>query len=226
MKKIISILLILTLALSLAACGSSEPNSYDGDHFAHETPEEMADYAKTLLERADFNVHIESVLNIQAQPDILMYNQDGTEVIGMYIYDPETGLATGWTELATGQVNQYEQGQEVNLGKPDPEKTVDLDTIKLGAVVYEKDDKAVAAELYFYLSNAEDATTLIRFMSDYYSEPLSKESETVYKIVKNEADVLAHFAREEKAGGAFFSKNAAEYIDVLKLNYGVAPVTE
>ena len=225
MKKIISILLVLTLALSLAACGSSEPTNYD-DHFVHETPEEMADYAKTLLERADFNVHIENILNVQAYPDILMYNQDGTEVIGMYIYEPETGLATGWTDLTTGQVHQYEQGQEVNLGKPDPEKTVDLDTIKLGAAVYEKDGKAVAAELYFYLSNAEDAATLSRFMSDYYSEPLTKESETVYKIIKNEEAVLADFAEEEKAGGAFFSKNAVEYISVLQINYGVTPVEE
>ena len=52
MKKIISILLMLALALSLVAC-NSESSAY-GDHFAHETPEEMAGHTKTLLERADF----------------------------------------------------------------------------------------------------------------------------------------------------------------------------
>ncbi len=224
MKKIIAILLMLTLALSLAAC-NSEPAGYD-DHFAHQTPEEMTGYTKTLLEREDFAEYIEGILNIQAHPDILMYNKEGTEVIGMYIYDPETGLATGWTDLTTGEVHQYEKGQEVNLGKPDPEKTVDFDTIKLGIAVYEKDGKAVAAEFYFYLSNPEDAAKLKRFMIDYYSENLTQETETLYKIVKDEAEVLSDFAREEKAGNAFFSKNAAEYISVLKMNYGVTPVEE
>lgn len=225
MKKTISLLLILTLALSLVACNSNDSTDY-GDQFTHQTPEEMAGHTKTILERTDFAEHMESILNIQAYPDILMYNQEGTEVIGMYIYDPETGLATGWTDLTTGQQTIYEKGQEVDLGKPDPEKTVDFDTVKVGAVVYEKDGKASGAELWFYLSNAEDAADLKRFMLDYYSEVLTQESETVYKIIKDEAAVMADFAKEEKAGNAFFSKNAAEYISVLKINYGVAPVTE
>lgn len=225
MKKIISILLVLTLALSLAACGSSEPTNYD-DHFSHETPEEKTDHTKILLERADFGEYIEGILNIQAYPDILMYNQDGTEVIGMYIYDPETGLATGWTDLTTGEQHTYEAGKEVDLGKPDPEKLVTLDIIKVGAAVYEKDGKVTGAELYFFLSDAKDAQQLMDFMRNYYSEPLIQDSETVYKIIKDEAAVLADFAEEEKAGNAFFSKNAAEYISVLKLNYGVTPVEE
>ena len=106
MKKIIAILLMLTLALSLVAC-NSEPSAYD-DHFDHQTPEEMSTHTKTLLERADFGEYMESILNVTAYPDILMYNPEGTEVIGMYIYDPETGLATGWTDLTTGQQWQAE----------------------------------------------------------------------------------------------------------------------
>ena len=225
MKKIISILLVLTLALSLAACGEDAPQGY-GDHFSHETPEEKADHTKILLERADFGEYIEDILNVQAYPDILMYNQDGTQVQGMYIYDPETGLATGWTDLTTGEQHTYEAGKEVDLGKPDPEKMVTLDIIKVGAAVYEKDGKVTGAELYFFLSDAKDAQQLMDFMRNYYSEPLVQDSETVYKIIKDEAAVLADFAEEEKAGNAFFSKNAAEYISVLKLNYGVTPVEE
>lgn len=225
MKKIITILLIVTLVLSLAACGEDAPLGY-GDHFTHETPEEMADHTKTLLERADFDQHIENILNVQAYPDLLMYNEDGSQVTGMYVYDPETGLATGWTDLITGEQHTYEAGKEVNLGKPDPDKMVQLDTIKLGFTVYEKDGKVTGAELYFFLSDAKDAQQLMDFMRNYYSEPLVQDSETVYKIIKDEAAVMADFATEEKAGNAFFSKNAAEYISVLKLNYGVTPVAE
>ena len=42
----------------------------------------------------------------------------------------------------------------------------------------------------------------------------------------NEAAVLADFATEESAGNAFYSKNALEYISVLKLNYGVTLIEE
>ena len=225
MKKCIAILLILTLALSLAACGDDPALGY-GDHFTHQTPEELKDHTKYTLERADFDRHMEDILNVQAYPDILMYDDTESQVIGMYIYDPETGLATGWTDLTTGERHTYEAGKEVNLGKPDPEKTVELDTIKLGFTVYEKDGKVTAAELYFFLSDAKDGKQLMDFMRNYYSEPLTQESETVYKIIKDEAAVLADFATEEKAGNAFFSKNAAEYISILKLNYGVTPVAE
>ena len=224
MKKIISILLILTLALSLAACDNGSTGY--GDHFTHETPDEMAGHTKTLLERTDFDEYIERVLNVHAYPDILMYSQDGTEVIGMYIYDPETGLATGWTNLTTGQQTMYEAGQEVNLGKPDPEKTVELGAIKLGIAVYEKDDKVTGAEFYFYLENAQDAATLKSFLLNNYYESLTQESDTVYKIIKDADAVMNDFAKEEKIGGAFFSKNAVEYISVLQINYGVTPVTE
>ena len=224
MKRSIAVLLLLTLMLSFAAC-DSEPVGYN-DHFNYEVPEDKVDHTKTILERADFDKYVESILNVQAHPDILMYDETGSQVIGMYIYDPETGLATGWTDLTTGEQHIYEKGQEVNLGKPDPEKTVDLDAIKLGAVVYEKDGKVTGAELLFFLANAQDAETLQRFMVDYYGEALTKESDTQYKIVKDEEAVMRDFLQEEKAGNAFFSKNAAEYVSVLKINYGVVLVQE
>lgn len=222
MKKIIAILLMLTLALSLVAC-NSEPSAYE-DHFDHQTPEEMSTHTKTLLERADFGEYMESILNVTAYPDILMYNPEGTEVIGMYIYDPETGLATGWTDLTTGQQTTYEAGKEVNLGKPDPAKMVDVDTIKLGIAVYEKDGLATGAEFYFYLTDAKDAEQLMRFVENNYGMTLTQKSEKEYAVIKDAAAVMADFAKEEKAGNAFFSKNAAEYISVLKVNYGVTPV--
>jgi hypothetical protein len=225
MKRIIAILLALTLVLSFAACQQQEETSFE-DHFDSSTPSEMVDHTKILLERTDFDQYIENILNIQAYPDILMYNSDGSALVGMYIYDPETGLATGWTDLTTGEKHTFEAGKEVNLGKPDPEKMVQLDTIKLGITVYEKDDKVTGAELYFFLRDAKDGQVLLDFMRQHFNEPLVKESDTLYKIIKDENAVLADFAAEEKAGNAFFSKNAAEYITVLKLNYGVTLIEE
>lgn len=226
MKKLIAILLALTLTLSFAACQQQEEGTSYGDHFNSETPEDKADHTKHTLEREDFGQYIESILNIQAYPDILKYDAATGDLVGMYIYNPETGLATGWTDLTTGEQHTFEAGKEVDLGKPDPAKTVELDTIKLGVNVYEKDGKVTGAELFFFLSNAEDGKQLMDFMRNYYAEPLVQESETVYKLIKDEAAVMADFAAEEKAGNAFFSKNAAEYMDVLKLNYGVTLVEE
>lgn len=225
MKKIIALLLLLTLAISLVAC-SNEPIAYD-DHFVHETPEEKQEHTKILLERADFAQHIASILNVQAYPDLLILSGDGTEVVGTYVYDPETGLATGWTDLNTGEVTMYEAGKEKNLGKPDPKKTVAFEgTIKLGFAVYEKDGKATGAELYFFLSEPQDAQILQSYMLDFLKETLTAESDTVYKIIKDEAAVMADFAKEEKAGFAFYSKNASDYVDLLRIHYGVAPVLE
>ena len=225
MKKIIAILLMLTLALSLAAC-EKEPIHYE-DHFEYQTPEDKADQTQYTLERNDFQQHIESLLNIHAYPDILIYNSAATEVVGMYIYDPETGLATGWTDLITGEVTTYEQGKEVDLGKPDPEKMVKFQgTVNIGAVVFEKESKATGAELYFFLTDAQDAATLERFMLDYYKEVLVKETDTLYKVVKDQDAITAEFAAEAKMGNEFYNYNAADYITLLQGNYGLTPVAE
>ena len=224
MKRTIVILLLL--ALTLTACGNQDPIGY-GDHFVHETPSEKQGHEKLLLEREDFDEHIESILNIQAYPDLFIYDSTGYEVAGIYIYDAETGLATGWTNLETGEKTMYEPGMEKNLGKPDPKKLVDFKgSIKLGFAVYEQEGKVTGAELYFFLTEPEDAQQLQRFVLDYYGEVLTVESDTVYKIVKDADAVAADFAAEEKAGGAFFNKNAADYASVLKINYGVAEVEE
>lgn len=224
MKKIIAVFLLLTVLL--AACGNNEPIHY-GDHFVHKTPEEMQEYQKTLLERADFAEHMESLLNVSAYPDLLIYDETGYQVVGMYIYDPETGLASGWTDLETGEQTMYEAGKEVNLGKPSADKLVDFaGTVKLGFAVYEKDGKATGAELYFFLSAPEDAQQLQSFMERYHGEALTAESETVYKIVKDEKNVETDFAAEEKAGAEFYNKDAADYASILRINYGVTPVLE
>lgn len=223
MKKLIAILLVLTLALAMAACNKQEqgPVSY-GDHFSSETPADKAEHTKYTLERADYDQYIEEIMNIGGYPDLLKYDPVSGALQGMYIYDPETGLATGWTDTTTGEVHNFEAGKEVNLGKP--VKAVELNTIKLGVSVYEKDGQVTGAELWFFLSDAKDAATLISFLNNYYGEPLTQESETVYKIIKDADAVLKDFANEEKAGMYFYSKNAAEYLNVLKLNYGVVPV--
>lgn len=223
MKKMIALLLLLTLAISLAACGN-EPIGYK-DHFVHQTPEEKQEHTKLLLERDDFAEYMENVMNVRAYPNLLILSGDGMEVLGTYIYDPETGLATGWTDLITGETTMYEAGKEKNLGKPDPEKTVNFaGTVKLGFAVYEKDGKATGAELYFFLSDEKDAQILQSYMLDFRKETLTAESETVYKIIKDEAAVMADFDLEEKAGLTFYSKNAEDYADLLRIHYGVAPI--
>ena len=220
MKKIIAI--VLLLALVLAGCGKD--TGY-GDHFNHTIPEEMDGYEQVLLERADYAEYIESLMNVMAYPDLLTFDETGYTVTGMYIYDPETGLATGWTDLATGDKIVYGAGQEKDLGKPDPSKMVDFKgTVKLGFVVYHKDNKPTGLEMYFFLSDASDAALLQRFMVDYRSELLTQESELVYKVIKDEKGVEEDFKAEIASGAGFYDKNLNDYLSILKLNYGVTPV--
>lgn len=222
MKKVIAIFLLLTLVL--AACGEQGPTSY-GDKFVHETPAEMQGHQKILLQRDDYADYMESILNVNAYPDLLMYDEVTKVLVGMYIYDPETGLATGWTNLETGVQTMYEPGKEVNLGKPGEEDMVKLEgTVKLGFAVYEKDNKATGAELYFFLSDKDDAQQLKDFLRENYGETLTKVSDKIYKIDKDAATVEADFNKEEKAGLAYFNRNGEDYAAILRINYGVKPV--
>ena len=224
MKRIIAILLLLAMALSLVACDSE--TGYK-DHFVHKTPEEMAGQTKRLMERTDFAVHMETIMNIEAYPDTLILNKEGTEVSGIYIYDETTGYATGWTDLATGEKHYFEAGQELFLGLPDTEKLVYFKgNVNLGIAVYEKENKPIGAELYFFLAKAEDARLLQSFMLDYCGETLTQESETVYKIIKDEAAIQKDFEKEEQAGTSFYDKNLLDYLTVLQLNYGVVEIVE
>lgn len=223
MKKLIAIALMLALTLTLVACDSGETGYKD--HFTHVTPEEMTDHSKILLERADFAEYIESVLNVQAYPDLLIFDDAGYEVVGMYIYDPETGLATGWTDLITGEKTMYEAGREIDLGKPDPSKMVQFKgTVKVGAVVYHKDGLVTGAELDFFLSETEDASLLKNYMETYQGETLEEVSGNHYRVVKDQAAVDEDFAAESAAGGSFFNMTAENYVSILTLNYGVSVI--
>jgi hypothetical protein len=225
MKRIIAILLLLAMALSLAACNSGDTGY--GDHFVHKTPEDKAQQTKHLLERNDFAEYMETIMNIEAYPDILILDNEGLEVVGMYIYDSTTGYASGWTDLTTGQKHFYEAGKELFLGLPDTEKLVYLQgSVKLGIAVYEQDGKATGAELYFFLSKAADSNLLQGFMLDYYGEVLEQESETVYKLLKDETAIQKDFTTEEEAGLSFYDKNLEDYLSVLIRNYGVIRIIE
>ena len=188
---------------------------------------EMKEHKKVLLEKEDFSTCVEDILNIRAYPDLLILDENDAESVGMYIYDPVTGMASGWVDLNTGEKTLYEAGQEKNLGLPDPEKMVFFKgTIKMGAVVYEQNSVVTDAELYFFLSDPADKDLLQEYLTNYHGETLTQESETLYKIVKDAAAGAADFAAAEAAGAACEKKTAAEYVSLMKTNYGVAVISE
>lgn len=223
MKKLILAALVLALVLSLAGCGLFSDSSivnFD-DVYTHHDPDGLKYDTRIALKGADFGADVVEAYNTMAWPDIMMYDDDGG-MIGMYDYDPETGLAYGWIDLNDGSYNAYDAGEEVELGLPDETMTISLGgTADMYAVVYGNEGVAVEAELYVLLSDASDKDAMLAGLCDYYLLDFAAESDTVLKCVFDADTIAADFAQMEEYGEEYDAKDADTYADLLKLNYGL-----
>ena len=159
MRKLSSMVLALALVLVLPLGGCSLFSSDSvlklGD-YSYSDPKGLKYDNRVVLCNDDFGESLEESYNALSYPDTLVYDEEGN-IIGMYDYDPETGLASAWTDLSSGTYTVYEAGEEVDLGKPDESMMIDLDgDVTMYCVVYDKDSVANDAWMYLMLEEGED----------------------------------------------------------------------
>ena len=223
MKKVISAVLTMALLLSLAGCGLFSDNSIVklGEDYTHNDPKDLSYDQRVVLRGENFQDTLEEMVNSAAYPDTMMYDDDGN-IIGMYTYDAETGLATGWTNLSDGTYTEYPAGEEVDLGKPDASQMIEIPgTVTLYFVVYGNKGSAEAAYVYAILSDASAKDQVISAMEDAYNLTLTAESDTVLTAMQDQNAIDAEFSAMEDYGMTFDAKDADTYADILKQNYGV-----
>ncbi len=224
MKKLITVAaLVLAMAFTLTGCDLFSNDSvvkFD-DKYTHNDPKDLKYDTRIALQGEGFESRLEDTANSMAYPDTMMYDDDGN-AIGMYDYDPETGLAKGWTKLADGTYTEYKAGEEVDLGMPDESMLIDIKgDVTMAFVVYGNKSKAVSAYMYLFLSDSSDKDTVKKAMNDFYGISMTDENDTVLKFVQDEAYIDDQFKQQEDYGITVDTKDAKAYADVLTQLYGV-----
>ena len=226
MKKLITVMTLIAAAVfSCTGCSLFSDSSVVkfGDIYTHKDPKELTYDERIVLSGDGFESTIESIANQDAYPDTMMYDDDGNP-IGMYDYDENTGLAYGWNNIEDGTYTAFDEGEEVDLGKPDASKMIKISgTVTAGFVVYGNQGTAVEADMYLFLSDASDKQVVEDAMSSAFDLTMSEESDTVLKYVQDEAYINKQFEMEEEAGYAVNTKDASAYAEILKQIYGVRP---
>ncbi len=222
MKKICSLALVLALLLSAAGCGLfSSASSVKLGNYTHNDPKDLTYDQRIVLKNTDFGSYLEENLNVAAYPDTMVYDEEGN-MIGLYDYDEETGLAAGWLSMADGSYTAFEKGEEVDLGKPDPSLMVSIPgDVSLYWVVYGSKDAAKAAYLYLFLTDASAKQTVADAMEEFYGLILKEESDTVLTFVQDQDLIDTEFTLWESYGTPVEVKDAAAYATILKQNYSV-----
>lgn len=223
MKKLVFLLLALVLLVSLVGCGLFSDNSVVklGESYTHTDPKGLKYDERIVLKQTDVAGDLEEYANAALYPDTIVYDDAG-EIVGMYDYDEETGLAGGWTDFSTGEYIAFEEGQEVDLGKVDPSQLLTVPgEVTAYFVVYGNEGEAECAYLYLLLTDASAAEIVKPYAEELYGTALTAESDTVLKGVQDKAYIDAQFADAESYGETFESKNGAAYAELLKQYYRV-----
>lgn len=227
MKKIFAIILAAAMLMSLAACNlfADDAVVQFEDLYTHNDPKDLTYDEREVLINKDFGASLEETVNAMAYPDTMKYDDAGN-IVGIYDYDPETGLASGYMDVATGEFVE----EAADLGKPDETLMIHLKgDVVLGAVVYGNENKAVAAYLYALLTDGADKQIVKEHLESYYGVATDEESEKVLVCKQDEAAIDARFQLwEDTYGQPQSDKSAAGYAENLKLelglkNYGVNP---
>lgn len=226
MKKLFAIILAATMLFCAAGCSlfSDDSTVQFEELYTHKDPDGLK-YERKVLINKDFGTTAEEIASSAAYPDTFIYGDDGLPV-GSYDYDPETGLATGWTEYATGEFHEDAQ----DLGMPDEDLMITFSgNITLGAVIYGNEGNTVASYLYAFLSDASDKDALVTVMKEYYGYDMKGESDTVLCCAQDEEAVSAQFDLwQEQYGQVQSDRSASANAENLKMelglkNYGVNP---
>ncbi len=227
MKRAVSLILVFAMLFSLAGCSLFSDKSLvyiDKTHTVND-PQGLSYETRIVLNNTKFAESIESYVNAAAYPDNMMYDEEGN-MVGMYNYDETTGLASGWTNLQDGTYTAFPEGEEVDLGKPDASKMIDIPgDVILGCVVYGSKAKATDAYFYLFLSDAGAKDVVKTNMASLYGMEFKEDSDTVLSFHQDEATIDAEFQAMIDEGLSVMSKDAAAYADSLKSMYMVKEYT-
>lgn len=221
MKRLMSLVLAVVLVLSLTACDlfANKAAVKLGDSYTHTDPKDLSYDTRTVLRRQNFGEMLESYINTDAYPDTMVYDEEGN-IIGLYDYDPETGLALGWNNFSDGSYNAFPEGEEVDLGKPDPDALVTLPgTVDLYVVLYSKDGTPVAQYTYLCLTDEGAKAPLEEAMPSFYGMELT-EAEAKVLVCGWDRDAIAAEMDMVENQGALASRDAAGYTDYVKQAFG------
>lgn len=223
MKKLISIVLVAVMVVTLASCSLFSDASVVkiGDYYTHEDPSSLEYDERVALLGKSFGSTLEQYANAAAYPDNMVYDAEGN-MIGMYDYDEATGLAKGWTNLADGTYMAYPAGEEVDLGKPDASKMVDIpEDVAMGGVVYGNGGKSTAAYLYIFLPDASAKDVVLNAVKDVYGLEFTEKTETVYVLEYSAEDIDKQFEDIVAQGQTVLGRTAADYAQLLMSDYGM-----
>lgn len=227
MKKVISLAVVLIMVFSFAGCSLFSDSTlvkFDDTH-SHSDPADLSYDERIVLKNDKFVELLEEYASSEAYPDLMMYDKEGN-FVGMYDYDQSTGLAKGWTNMESGEYTAFEEGKEVDLGKPDESKLVDIPgDVIAGAVVYGFEKKTVSAYTYLFLSDATAKDTVLELMSNLFGYEFAADSDTVLKCVYDEKSIETEFNAAADSGYTFESKDAKAFAEILKGNFSLREYT-
>ena len=224
-KKIAAMALVCAMALTTTGCSLfvNESVVKFTDEYQHEDPSDMKGKEKIALKREGFEVFLEEMVNAEAYPNTLIMDEEGN-ITGMYDYDETTGLAYGWTDVLDGSYVAFEEGEEVDLGKPDQSKMIDIPgTVTLGVVVYgegEADSAPATAYVYAFLTDPAAADLVTNGMKDVYDISLSAEDEKTLLGTLDSAYIETQF----EMGGITDNKTVKTFAMLLQQTFGAIEV--
>lgn len=220
MKKVLAMLLTLTLTLTLSACSLFSDTSIVKfeELYTHKDPSDLKYTERKALMNKSFGAVLTEMVNSMAYPDNMKYDEQGN-IIGMYDYDPATGKAAGWMDLATGEY----VAEEANLGMPDESLMLKLSgDVLLGGVVYGNEDKTVCAYVYAFLTDVADQEAVKASMETFYGLNMTAEKDTVLVCKQDEAAVNAKFTEYAEVYGMVMpAQDASAYAEILQLELGL-----
>ena len=195
MKKFASILMAAAMLLCIAGCSLfGKADMVKLGDYEHTDPDGISYDTRTVLKNDGFGADLSGYASSAAYPDNMKYDEEGNPV-GMYDYDPATGLAKGWTNITDGSYTAFDAGKEVNLGKPDESKMVTIaGDVTMYVVVYGKDGAPVESDAYLMLSDASAKDTVISAMKSVFGLDYTAESDTVLKCVADKDAIAAEMA--------------------------------
>lgn len=224
MKRIICLLAAAVLVLSLAGCSLFADSSAVklGEDYTHHDPDGISYDQRVVLSNPDFGTSLEDYVDQAAYPDTMVYDESGNP-IGIYDYDPATGLAGGWTNIQDGSYTPYEEA--VDLGKPDESLMLHLaGGVKLYFVVYGKDGAVGDVYSYLCLENKDDFANVSENASMLLGFPVTKLSDTVLQGVQTGSEAAELLNQMLDAGFPLSGKDAQGYAQYLQMNFGVKPL--